>query len=165
MRIQASVIAATIIYLGFTTSCTTNSSNRNKSSGTDTGSVLIPVDSANKMIQSYVNSINTPSTTNDTDVKSFFVDASELRNYLDSTNITQIKIVLAHTLNFINNGHGNQNAGYKSGAFTLVLAGVDKDGKYIYMPGNNVINHSAPCPTNCPPGAAGNDLLTTVLRK
>lgn len=120
---------------------------------------FITLDTGNKMINSYLNSINY--TVNDTDVRSFIVDAGALKKYLDSAqNITQIKIFFAHTLSYINSGHENQFAGYQSGALTLILAGVNDSGNYVYYPGDMVIDHSAHCPSNCPPGSAGNNTLT-----
>lgn len=126
-------------------------------SATDTN--LISRDTANKMINSYLNSINY--SVNDTDVKSFIINVATLKNFLDSEqNITQFKIFFAHTLRFINSGHANQYAGYSSNALTIIIAGVDSNGDYVYYPGTTVIDNSAHCPSNCPPGSAGNNTLT-----
>ena len=35
--------------------------------------------------------------------------------------------MLAHTLPYINSGHYGQNAGYRSGELTIVIAGYNKD--------------------------------------
>ncbi|RYY17201.1 MAG: hypothetical protein EOO04_25770 [Chitinophagaceae bacterium] len=74
--------------------------------------------------------------------------------------IKRVKVMLAHTLKYINTGHGGQNAGYKSGALTIVFAGFTKDGNYVFAPGNMVPNHAVPCPRNCPDaGSAAQNLL------
>jgi hypothetical protein len=117
-----------------------------------TTSKFIPLDSANKMIGSYLNSIN--ASTNDSDVRSFTVNADSLRAYLSDNSVKNIKIVFAHTLKYINSGYGNQNAGYQSGAMTMIIAAYDGSGNYVYH-GGQVLDHIAPCPYTCPSGTAG----------
>ncbi len=123
---------------------------------------FIPMDSANKMIGSYLNSINFA--TNDTDLRALMIDMDQLRLYTDSfgnqNRITHLKLFFAHTLEYINAGHANQFAGYKSGALTLVVAGYDTSGNYVYYSMNQVLEYCEPCPNSCPPGQAGNNLLT-----
>ncbi|GAB3910478.1 hypothetical protein [Mucilaginibacter boryungensis] len=122
---------------------------------------IIPVDSANKMIGSYLNSINY--TGNDSDVRAFTLNASLLRLYLDSlsgsSTITGLKVFLAHRLSYVNSGHANKNCGYSNNGLTLILAGYTSSGEYVYYTNNLVIDNSMACPTNCPPGTAGNPLL------
>jgi len=137
-------------------------------SNSTTDNEFISLDSGNKMVTSYINSINYA--TNDTDLRSLIIDAGQLRKYLDSEtnspNITQVKISFAHTLAYINSGHGNQYAGYKSGALTVILSGVDDSGNYVFFPDNLIIDRSSNCPTNCPSGTAGNNLFTsTTVRR
>lgn len=119
-------------------------------------------DSANKMISSYLGSINSAS--NDTDLRSLLVNMDQIQLYNDScsgTNqIKKLKIMFAHNLNYINLGHANQKAGYKSGALTIVIAGVNSDGNYVYFQNDAVIDNSSSCPYNCPQGSASNPLLT-----
>lgn len=119
---------------------------------------FVPVDSANKMIQSYLNSIGYPTT--DTNLLSLSINADSLRSYLSDTAISDVKLMLAHTLAYINGGGKDENCGYKSSALTVIIAGYDKDGNYIYAPNNMVIDRGVPCPTNCPPGEAAQPLLT-----
>ncbi len=120
----------------------------------------IPKDTANKMIGSYLASISSDADLQNPDVHSLIVDADLLRNYLKNPEIKRVKVMLAHTLEYINTGHGGQNAGYKSGALTIVFAGFGKDGNYIFAPGNMVPNHAVPCPRNCPDaGSAAQNLL------
>lgn len=122
---------------------------------------FINLDSANKMLLSYLNSINY--TQNDSDLRSIIIDANALRAYLNSEqgqNITKMKLMFAHTLDYINNGGQNQNAGYRSGELTLILAGYSGAGNYIYYTGNKVLDHGTPCPTICPTsGTAVSDTL------
>lgn len=126
----------------------------------------IPVDSANKMLGSYLNSIGYID--NDSTLRSLSFDADVLRSYLTANpgglNITNIKVMFAHTLDYINEGHGGVNAGYRSGALTLVMAGYDSEGNYILF-NNAIVDNAIPCPVNCPPGDAGNPLISASVTK
>lgn len=122
---------------------------------------FIPVDSADTLIKSYLTSINYQS--QDTDVRSFIIDANALRQYLTAGNgeqITNLKIMLAHNADYIQSGHYGQPCGYSKNGLTVVLAGYGSNGNYIYAPGNKVLDYSMPCPANCPNvGTASGDLL------
>jgi len=120
---------------------------------------FIPMDSANRMINSYLYSINY--TMNDTDLRSLSINADSIRLYLNSNpGISSVKLMFAHTLNYINSGGEGQYAGYQSGALTIIMAGYDRSGNYIYMPTGMVIDHATPCPASCPTvGDAAFDLL------
>jgi hypothetical protein len=128
---------------------------------------FIPMDSANKMISSYLNSINY--SVNDSSLQSIIIDMDQLRLYCDSTNITNrithVKLMFAHNLSYINAGHINQPCGYNSNALTLILAGVNSAGNYVYFNTNMVIDHSSPCPHNCPEGNAANPLLVQLSQR
>ncbi|MHB8207644.1 MAG: hypothetical protein ACYDDY_09625 [Mucilaginibacter sp.] len=118
------------------------------------------MDSANKMIGSYLNSIQNT----DSNLQALIIDMDQLRRYTDSmattSRITHLKLFFAHTLKYINAGHANQNAGYHSGAFTIIVAGYDSAGNYVYFNGDNVLEYLAPCPPNCDLGKAGQPFLT-----
>ena len=81
--------------------------------------------------------------------------------------------MFAHTLSYINSGGKDQYAGYQSGALTLVIAGYDSAGNYVfyYYPKTTcpmVKDHFQPCPDNCPQqGTASSDtlVLSPTLRK
>jgi len=123
------------------------------------GSQPITIDTANVMISSYLQSIQGNT---DTDVQSFSMSADSLRQYLNDTSrgkIANLKIVFAHTMNYINSGGRGKYAGYRSGALTLIVVGYDINGNYIYNGQNEVYDHMVPCPTSCPNGPAGNGLL------
>lgn len=124
---------------------------------------FIVKDSANRMIQSYLTSIEPVDSTAEkkADLYSLSVDADDLRMYLnDKPSIKTVKLMFAHTLEYINKGNGGKPAGYKSGALTLVLAGYDRAGNYVYMDGNQVMDHCVPCPHNCNgEGSAASNLL------
>ena len=128
-------------------------------------SAFIPVDSANKMILSYLTSINYQQ--NDTDLDCLTIDADTMRAYLANPNVKKIKVMFAHTLEYINAGGGNQYCGYQTGALTVIMACYDSMNNYVYYqapqsPGiNMVMDHSAPCPSNCAHGgsAASNVLI------
>jgi len=119
---------------------------------------LIPVDSANKMIGSYLSSL--PADSQDSELQSLIMNAAVLREYLADTSIRNVKIMFAHTLDYINSGYEGQPAGYKSGALTIIFAGYDAKGDYIFAPGNMVPNHTVPCPNHCVgSGSAASSLL------
>ncbi len=131
--------------------------------GTDSFCTYIPKDSANKMINSYLGSIHYPG--NDSDLRSLIIDIKQLSEYLKSTGSAgskpaKIKLMFAHSLNYINNGGLNQNCGYQSGDLTLVVALYDSAGNYIYNGGNKVMDHLQPCPSSCPSsGTAASNTL------
>jgi len=110
---------------------------------------FIPVDSANKMIRSYLNSI-ADSDTEKPQLQSLIMDADALREYLKDTSIKEVKVMFAHTMDYINSGHGGQYAGYRPGALTIIFAGYNLQGNYVLAPGNLVPDGSSPCPPFCP---------------
>ena len=119
--------------------------------------VSIPVDSANKMIQSYLGSINNDAS----DLKSLIFDADSLRALLNNQpQIKKVRLFFAHTLSYINSGGQDQPCGYQSGALTVVMGGYDVNGNYLYYPAGRVPDTGIPCPTSCPTtGEAASDLL------
>lgn len=119
---------------------------------------FISKDSANKMLSSYQASISSADA--DSNLRSLIVNADALRKYLSDTSIKEVKIMLAHTLDYINSGHQDQAAGYKPKALTVIMAGYDDRGDYVYGPGNTVPNRAKPCPNECPTtGSASSSLL------
>jgi len=121
-------------------------------------SPFIEVDTANKMISSYLTSIN--SSDHSDEVRSFIVDAQALRYYLQNTDIKKVKIMLAHNLDYINGGGQNIYSGNNYNAVTVVIAGYDQNSNYVYSPAGLVIDHATPCPYDCPgSGTAASDLL------
>ncbi len=122
---------------------------------------FIPIDSANKMINSYLLSIETGVTPLVPDLHSLILNADAIRAYLSNTDISNVKIMFAHTLDYINNSNNGVHCGYESGALTVIIAGYDEDGDYVYYDTDNVLNKSNPCPIQCPSiGTASNDILT-----
>lgn len=145
----------------------TDSSTRSNSSGNLQSAYptesAIPLDSANKMINSYLTSIN--ASTDTTKIQSLIFDAEPLRYYLNdmasSGDITKVKLMFAHSLDYINSGNQGVNAGYQTGALTIIIAGYDEDGDYILYPGSTALNKATFCPPICPPGAAGSPTFPT----
>ncbi len=121
----------------------------------------VAIDSANKMLLSYLHSVDFQN--NDTDLRSMVFDAACLRDYLSNANVASVKVMFAHTLDYINNGGQDQPAGYRSGKLTLVIAGYDRSGNYVFSTQGNdkmVLDLAAPCPHNCPQaGTAAADSL------
>ncbi|MES2703293.1 MAG: hypothetical protein V4649_11670 [Bacteroidota bacterium] len=122
------------------------------------GSVFIGTNVANDMISSYLYSISSHYGGNGSDVKSFTIDADSMRAYLADTSIKEFKVMFAHTQAYMAGGNTGKPAGYQCGALTLVIAGFNSNGDYVYHNGQ-VLDHVAPCPYSCPPGQAGSDLL------
>ena len=123
----------------------------------------IPVDSANRMINSYLASISGDSVM---DLHSLDYDVDSLISYLQTAGIKHVKFMFAHTLDYINAGGYGQYAGYQSGALTLVIAGYDAQGNYVYYQYPKTQNcplvedHFTPCPNDCPTqGTASSDTL------
>ncbi|RZL20416.1 MAG: hypothetical protein EOO89_00235 [Pedobacter sp.] len=119
------------------------------------------IDSANRMIQSYLTSIQPEINTDE--IRSLIFDANLLRIYLnDSSNgkIENLKMILAHKLSYINSGHFGQRPDSNSNALTLVLIGYGANGNYIYYDQNHALNICQPCPRECPEtGTASSDVL------
>lgn len=129
--------------------------------GAEEQEVLVPADTANIMIKSYLNSINYAQ--NDSSLKSIIVNADALRGYLtgsEGQRIHKLKIMFAHTMDYISSGGQNQYAYYNSGELTVVLAGYDDNGNYIFV-NNKAMDRTLPCPANCPTaGTAAQDTFT-----
>jgi len=123
------------------------------------GESFISIDSANKMLGSYLGSLDTA---NDSNLHSLIIDANDLRDYLNSEeglSVSHMKIMFAHKLSYINAGKGNIPCGYKNNGLTVILAGYNSDNNYIYF-GGKIMNMAHPCPMDCPQsGTASSDLL------
>ena len=110
-------------------------------------SVSIPIDTANRMIQSYLTSINYPS--NDSGLRSLSFNADTLRAYLLNSEISEISFMLAHQPGYINSGHFGEPANTNPTALTLILVGKSTNGTYIHNSFGEVYEHFQPCPTYC----------------
>lgn len=116
-------------------------------------------DSANKMIRSYLKSLDSLPIADTPMLKSLIIDAGSLRDYLSDTSIKSVKLMFAHTLSYINLGHEGK-PGYNSDALTVVIAGYDGNGNYVLKDDSLALDHARPCPRNCPSsGTASFDLL------
>lgn len=124
----------------------------------NTGVNFIPLDTANLMIGSYLESVGhefNPDT-----LLSWSVDAASLRAYLKhNPTIQGIKFMLAHKQSYIADNYGKP-AGFSPSALTMVIAGYDSEGNYKFYGTNLVLNRLAPCPPSCPHGSAADPLFT-----
>ncbi|XZF13923.1 hypothetical protein ACTHGU_19235 [Chitinophagaceae bacterium MMS25-I14] len=110
-------------------------------------SIFIPIDSANKMLTSYLMSI--PSEKSETTLRCITFSADSLRAYLSDPSVKSVKFMFAHKLQYINSGHNGQDAGgLQSNAITIIVAGYNANGDYTYHHGA-VLDHGIPCPSNC----------------
>jgi hypothetical protein len=121
-------------------------------------SQFIPIDSANRMLGSYLTSINDPG--NDSDLRALIFNADTLRHYLLDSRIVGIKLMFAHTLEYINKGNYGVPSQYQYGELTVIVVGYDADNNYIYNPQHMVLEHAAPCPNWCLTG--GNAQYSTL---
>lgn len=107
---------------------------------------FIPVDQANQMINSYLQSVGYPG--KDDEVRSWLLDAASLRAYLADTSIVKVQVFLAHTLDWINTGKGGIKP--QPGEFpnTVIVVGVNGRNQYQPLKGK-VMDNAAPCPQLC----------------
>ncbi len=110
----------------------------------------IPVGTANTYIERYLANYFVPGKT---PVKSMIIDAQMLRDYLSNPDIQNVKFVLG-AMDYVHQGVTTE-------VFTLIVAGYDAAGNYILTPNGLVIDHSRPCPSDCPTiGNAANDYIS-----
>lgn len=105
----------------------------------------ISVAKANDYIQDFIDNYYTPG---DVPVKSMIMDAQLLRDYLDDTDIENVKFVL-----------GEKPLTPTGTTLTLIVAGYDSAGDYVLTSGGKILDNTSPCPSDCPTGDAGNDLI------
>lgn len=108
---------------------------------------FIPVDSATKMMSSYLSSVSA-SAQSDT-LQYWKVDAAAMRRYLADPDIKDLKIGLAHDLDYINAGNNGISAGFSPRALTIVVTGYDSTGSPVYFGNNLVLDRAKPCPPTC----------------
>lgn len=108
---------------------------------------IIPVDTANRMILSYLNSIDYSNNTKE--IRSFITDTESLLDYLDDSRIKKVKIFLAHNLDYINAGYEGQRPKANQNALTLVIAGLDSADHYVATESAGVFDQLNPCPDQC----------------
>jgi hypothetical protein len=111
-------------------------------------SEALSIDTANRMIQSYLASVGYPQ--QDNSLRSLVFDADVLRSYLSNPNIKSVKFMMAHQPDYIAAGNFGVNAGMNPSAITMVIVGVSSEGAYIKNGQGKVYEHFAPCPKDCP---------------
>jgi len=112
----------------------------------------IPVDTANRMIKSYLDGVGYPMA--DTAIRALSFDADTLRAYLANHDITTVKFMFAHQQSYINSGGYGTHPGLNPNAITLVIAGLNDNDQYVLNSRNGVYEHMSPCPVQCPGGAS-----------
>lgn len=124
----------------------------------------INIDTANRMIQSYLTAIN--STVNTEEIRSLEFDADVLRAYLaqhlasKNKRIEKIKFIFAHSLDYVNSGNAGKRPDTNSHALTFVIVGVDSAGNYVYTKNGAALDFAQPCPPRCPvQGTSSSNLL------
>ena len=109
----------------------------------------IAIDSANKMIGSYLESVGYPYY--DTTIRSLAFDADTIRNYLSNSSIKTLKFYLAHQLSWLdaNTVNYGKNIGMQPGKLTIICVGLADDGTLVRNTSNGVYEHAFPCPNSC----------------
>jgi len=92
-------------------------------------------------------------------LKSLIMDADLIRDYLADSAIHEVKLMFAHTQSYIDSAGSGTPVGFVSGAITLVMAGVNTAGDYVFKPTELLPNRCLPCPLICPKGTASSSLL------
>lgn len=114
----------------------------------------ISLDTANRMIGSYLQSIGYP--TVDTNIRSLAFNADTLRAYLADSRVTSLEFHLAHQQSYLNSGGTfGKNIGMSPGKLTIIAVGYDNQGAVVRNSSNGVYEHALPCPNNCPNNVDG----------
>jgi hypothetical protein len=110
----------------------------------------IQIDTANRMIASYLESVGYPQV--DTAVRSLSFDADSLRAYLSNPTITTMRFYLGHQLSYLNGGTDRfgKDIGMRPGALTIIAVGINDAGQIVRNSSNGVYEHAMPCPYSCP---------------
>lgn len=109
----------------------------------------IQIDTANRMIASYLESVGYPAV--DSAVRSLAFDADTLRAYLSNPSITTMRFYLGHQLSYLNAGQGRfgKDIGMRPGALTIIAVGMNDAGQVVRNSSNGVYEHAMPCPYSC----------------
>lgn len=107
----------------------------------------ISMDTANRMIGSYLESINY--TTNATDLQSMTFDADTMRHFLQNSDVVKLHFVIAHRDTYINAGFFGSYCGAAASGLTFIIFGLDNAGEIIYTSNGMVMEHTRPCPAYC----------------
>lgn len=156
------ILCIALVFLFTMSACKHHPGHGHPGNGDTTGEEIpyssrIPIDTANKMIQSYLDGINY--TVNTEETRALRYNADSLRRYLKDPAIKQIKFMFAHTLAYANSPDGNKRPDSNTHVLTMIIAGYDDQGNYIYSD-NMVYENAEPCPNRCPTeGPASKDLL------
>lgn len=160
MKMYSKLIALAL-FIGLVSCGDTKRNVKDQSENCSNVNSYIPIDSANKMISSYLNSIQYQN--NDTDVRAFVVDANAIRCYLNSNagkNVVNLKVFLAHNAEYANSLDSNKNCGYNVKGLTLVITGFDSLGNYVIYPNGVCIDHTEETPIKFKiKGNASNNLI------
>lgn len=108
----------------------------------------IPIDTANRMITSYLTSVGYPSV--DTALRALSFDADTLRAYLSNPNIVTVKFMVGHQQAYMNSGKTGRAAGMNPAAITFVLVGLNSSDQYVRNSQSGVYDHFSLCPYECP---------------
>lgn len=124
---------------------------------------FLELDSANRMIRSYLNGIDYRVNTNET--RSLLFNADTLRKYLNDPTgqrVKTVKFFLAHNWDYILSGREGLRHRPNDNALTLVIVGVDENGNYVPPPGrrHGGFDFCQACPSRCVAvGEASSDQL------
>lgn len=159
MKMYSKLIALAL-FIGLVSCGDTKQNVKDHSESCSNINSYLPIDSANKMISSYLNSIQYQN--NDTDVRSFIVDANALRCYLNSEeglNVSNLKISFAHNASTAYSADSNVNCGYNGKHLAIVITGFDTLGNNVIHPKGLCFDRGVWKPLFQISGNASNDLI------
>ena len=113
----------------------------------DNYSRTIKIDTANRMIGSYLASVGYPE--QDSALRGLYFDADSLRSYLSDPKVVTIKLVFAHQQSHITASTYGKYVGLKPGSATIIIAGLDDNNNLVPNNKGGVYEHALPCPTSC----------------
>ena len=113
---------------------------------------FITREEANRMIQSYLTSINYPHRNHE--LRAVSINADSLRQYLNDTSIRFVRVMIAHRMDYILGGGEGKKPPHGKFGLTAVVAGLNSNNNYVYRAGQ-VMDNSLPCPDMC----ASSDIL------
>lgn len=107
----------------------------------------LSIDTANRMIRSYLSGINYK--VNTEAIRAWTVAADSLRSYAKNSSVKYFTFTLAHTLDYMLSGHEGLRPDSNSHAYTLIVKGLNASYQTVTLPDGKVLDQMVPCPDLC----------------
>lgn len=108
----------------------------------------ISIDTANMMIQNYLDGVGYPYV--DTAIRSLHFDADTLRAYLQDNDIKTIKFMFAQPSGYAGSDPTASPSSLNASALTMIIVGLDDEEGYVLNSSNGVYDNMQICPYACP---------------